>query len=133
NRSSGRMGLALAAAAARRGAEVTLIAANVGLQTPPGVRTVEVETAAQLAEAAAAEFESCQVLLMAAAPADFRPERPAEAKLRRREALELRLEPTDDILAGLAARRRPGQTVVGFAAEHGEGGVERAREKLRDK
>src|SRR3954449_1218419 len=72
NRSSGRMGIALAAAAARRGAEVTLIAANVELPAPAGVRRVDVETAAELATAAAAEFPHSQVLLMAAAPADFR-------------------------------------------------------------
>src|ERR1700754_570967 len=80
NRSSGRMGIALAAAAARRGAEVTLIAANVALPEPPGVRRVDVETAAELAAAAEAEFGSTHVLLMAAAPADFRAE-PAAGKI----------------------------------------------------
>jgi phosphopantothenoylcysteine decarboxylase / phosphopantothenate---cysteine ligase len=129
NRSSGRMGLALAAAAARRGADVTLIAANVALPEPAGVRRVDVETAAELAAAAAEEFPAAQVLLMAAAPADFRPTRVAEGKMRRQEGLDLSLEPTEDILASLAGSRREGQTVVGFAAEHGEG-VERAREKL---
>ena len=69
------MGLALAAAAARRGADVTLIAANVSLPEPPGVRRIDVETADQLAEAARAEFPACHVLLMAAAPADFRASR----------------------------------------------------------
>jgi phosphopantothenoylcysteine decarboxylase/phosphopantothenate--cysteine ligase len=132
NRSSGRMGIALAAAAARRGADVTLIAANVALPAPAGVRRLDVETADQLATAAAAEFPSAQVLLMAAAPADFRPVAPAAGKLRRQDGLELELEPTEDILAGLAARRGEGQTVVGFAAEHGEG-VERARAKLERK
>jgi phosphopantothenoylcysteine decarboxylase / phosphopantothenate---cysteine ligase len=130
NRSSGRMGLALAAAAARRGAEVTLVAANVALAEPPGVRRIDVETAEQLAEVAAAEFAAAQVLLMAAAPADFRPVEVAAGKLRRQDGLELRLEPTEDILASLAARRSPGQTVVGFAAEHGAEGLERARAKL---
>jgi phosphopantothenoylcysteine decarboxylase/phosphopantothenate--cysteine ligase len=67
---------------------------------------------------------------MAAAPADFRPAEAAAAKLERKGTLELRLEPTADILAGLAAARSEGQTIVGFAAEHGEGGVERARAKL---
>ena len=130
NRSSGRMGIALAAAAARRGAEVTLIAANVFLPEPPGVRRVDVETAEQLGAAADAEFERAHVLLMAAAPADFRPSQAAGGKLRRQDGLDLRLEPTEDILAGLAARRAPGQVVVGFAAEHGEEGLERARAKL---
>jgi phosphopantothenoylcysteine decarboxylase / phosphopantothenate---cysteine ligase len=132
NRSSGRMGLALAAAAARRGADVTLIAANVVLPEPAGVRRSDVETAAELAAAAAAEFPGSHVLLMAAAPADFRPAEVADGKLKRRGALDLSLEPTEDILAGLAAARAEGQTVVGFAAEHGEG-VERAREKLARK
>ncbi|HEX9967194.1 MAG TPA: bifunctional phosphopantothenoylcysteine decarboxylase/phosphopantothenate--cysteine ligase CoaBC [Solirubrobacterales bacterium] len=133
NRSSGRMGIALAAAAARRGAEVTLIAANVALPAPAGVRRVDVETAAQLAEAAQAEFARSHVLLMAAAPADFRAAAPAGEKLKRQGDLELRLEPTEDILAGLAAGRGPEQTVVGFAAEHGGDAVGRAREKLARK
>ncbi len=133
NRSSGRMGFALAAAAARRGAEVTLIAANVSLPEPAGVRRIDVETAAQLAAAAAAEFPASQVLAMAAAPADFRAAEVAPGKLSRRDSLELALEPTEDILAGLAATRTGEQTIVGFAAEHGEGGVERARAKLERK
>jgi phosphopantothenoylcysteine decarboxylase/phosphopantothenate--cysteine ligase len=133
NRSSGRMGFALAAAAARRGAEVTLIAANVSLPEPAGVRRIDVETAAELAAAAQAEFGACHVLVMAAAPADFRAAEVAPGKLAREGALELRLEPTEDILAGLAAGRSEAQTVVGFAAEHGEGGLERARAKLERK
>jgi phosphopantothenoylcysteine decarboxylase / phosphopantothenate---cysteine ligase len=133
NRSSGRMGVALAAAAARRGAEVTLIAANVSLPEPAGVRRVDVETAEQLAVAAAAEFPATHVLLMAAAPADFRPTEAAPGKLKRQDGLELQLTPTEDIIAGLAASRSPGQTVVGFAAEHGEEGLERARAKLSRK
>jgi phosphopantothenoylcysteine decarboxylase/phosphopantothenate--cysteine ligase len=133
NRSSGRMGIALAAAAARRGAEVTLIAANVDLPAPPGVRRIDVETAAQLAAAAGEEFPHAHVLLMAAAPADFRAADPAAGKLRRSGPLELSLEPTDDILASLAARRGEGQTIVGFAAEHGGEAVERARGKRERK
>jgi phosphopantothenoylcysteine decarboxylase/phosphopantothenate--cysteine ligase len=133
NRSSGRMGIALAAAAAKRGAEVTLIAANVSLPSPASVRRLEVETAAGLAATAEREFGSAHVLLMAAAPADFRLGDPAEGKLRRAGSLELSLEPTEDILASLSAQRREGQTVVGFAAEHGGEAVERARGKLRRK
>lgn len=133
NRSSGRMGLALAGAAARRGAEATLIAANVSLPEPPGVRRIDVETAEQLGAAAEAEFPRAHVLLMAAAPADFRPAQAAGHKLKRHDGLDLRLEPTEDILAGLAARRSPQQIVVGFAAEHGEEGLERARAKLSRK
>jgi len=133
NRSSGRMGIALAAAAARRGAEVTLVAANVALPEPAGVRRIDVETATELAAAAAAEFPASQVLLMAAAPADFRAAEVSAGKLTRTEGLELRLEPTEDILASLTARRAEGQTVVGFAAEHGGDAAGRARAKLSRK
>jgi phosphopantothenoylcysteine decarboxylase/phosphopantothenate--cysteine ligase len=135
NRSSGRMGFALAAAAARRGADVTLIAANVALPEPAGVRRIDVETAADLAAAARVEFPSAQILVMAAAPADFRAAEVAPGKIKREEggSVELRLEPTEDILAGLAESRGDSQTIVGFAAEHGEGGVERARAKLTRK
>jgi len=132
NRSSGRMGLALAAAAARRGADVTLIAANVALPEPAGVRRIDVETAAELAEAAQAEFANTHLLLMAAAPADFRASEPAGDKLKREATLDLHLEPTEDILASLAASRADQQTIVGFAAEHGND-VARAREKLTRK
>jgi phosphopantothenoylcysteine decarboxylase / phosphopantothenate---cysteine ligase len=135
NRSSGRMGLALAAEAARRGASVTLIAANVSLPAPAGVRVVDVETAAQLLDAARAEFADAHVLLMAAAVADFRPGQAVDEKISKtgRDGLALALEPTEDVLAALAAARAPGQTLVGFAAEHGEGAVERGRGKLERK
>jgi phosphopantothenoylcysteine decarboxylase/phosphopantothenate--cysteine ligase len=130
NRSSGRMGLALAAAAARRGADVTLVAANVALPEPAGVRRIDVETTAELAAAAQDEFAGAHRRLMAAAPADYRPETVAEGKLEREGAgMELRLRPTEDVLAGLAARRGQGQLLVGFAAEHGVD-AGRAREKL---
>ncbi len=133
NRSSGRMGIALAAAAVRRGAEVTLLAANVALPAPAGVRRLDVETTADLKAAAESEFPSSHILLMAAAPADFRPKSTAESKLSRADGLELTLEPTEDILATLAASRRPEQTIVGFAAEHGGEAIERARRKLARK
>jgi phosphopantothenoylcysteine decarboxylase/phosphopantothenate--cysteine ligase len=133
NRSSGRMGIALAAAAARRGAEVTLIAANVALPAPAGVRRIDVETTSQLAAAAREEFPAAHVLLMAAAPADFRAAEPAAGKLQRSGSLELSLEPTEDILASLTPKRQQGQTIVGFAAEHGGEAVERARGKLERK
>src|ERR1044072_5090098 len=94
NRSSGRMGLALAAAAARRGAEVTLIAAKVALPEPAGVRRIDVETTAELDEVTKAEFAKTHLLLMAAAPADFRAGQVAEGKLERQATgVELRLEP----------------------------------------
>jgi phosphopantothenoylcysteine decarboxylase/phosphopantothenate--cysteine ligase len=135
NRSSGRMGLALAAEAARRGAEVTLVAANVALPTPAGVNVVEVQTAAELLAAARTAFADAHVLLMAAAVADFRPGEALDEKITKsgRERLALELEPTEDVLATLAADRSPGQTLVGFAAEHGEGAVERGRGKLERK
>jgi phosphopantothenoylcysteine decarboxylase/phosphopantothenate--cysteine ligase len=132
NRSSGRMGIALAAAAARRGANVTLIAANVTLPEPAGVHRIDVETTAQLAEAAAAEFPKTHVLLMAAAPADFAPTDPASDKLKREGALDVHLEQTKDILASLARSRTDEQTIIGFAAEHGAN-VDRARKKLATK
>jgi phosphopantothenoylcysteine decarboxylase/phosphopantothenate--cysteine ligase len=135
NRSSGRMGLALAGEAARRGASVTLIAANVALAAPAGVRVVEVETAAELLEAARGEFAATHVLLMAAAVADFRPAEALDDKISKsgRDGLALELEPTEDVLATLAGARAPGQTLVGFAAEHGEGAAERGRSKLERK
>jgi len=133
NRSSGRMGLALAAAAAERGAEVTLVLANVSLPVPERVRITRVETAAELAAACAEEFPACDVLLMAAAVADFRPAKPADHKLKKTgpEALaEIALEPTEDILSRLATQRRAAQVLVGFAAEHGDGALAYGREKL---
>jgi phosphopantothenoylcysteine decarboxylase/phosphopantothenate--cysteine ligase len=135
NRSSGRMGLAVAEEAARRGADVTLIAANVALPRPEGVEWVPVESAAELADAARAAFERADVLVMAAAVADFRPVAAVDDKIKKsgRDARVVEMEPTEDVLAALAAARSPGQTVVGFAAEHGEGAVERAREKLERK
>ena len=131
NRSSGRMGLALAAEAQRRGAEVVLVAANVALAEPPGVRRIDVGTAAELAAGVRNEFPRSDVLLMAAAPADFRPADPAETKIKRKgSGIDLHLEPTEDILAALAEGRREDQILVGFAAEHGVGGPGRARDKL---
>jgi phosphopantothenoylcysteine decarboxylase / phosphopantothenate---cysteine ligase len=135
NSSSGRMGLALAQAARARGAEVTLVAANVALPAPPGVLRREVVTAAELKDACEEEFPACDVLLMAAAVADFRPSAPKDAKISKtdRARLELELEPTADVLAGLAERRRDGQTLIGFAAEHGEHAIDCGREKLTAK
>jgi phosphopantothenoylcysteine decarboxylase / phosphopantothenate---cysteine ligase len=134
NRSSGRMGFALADEAARRGAEVAVVAANVALPRNPAVRYVDVETAAELAAATAAEFDRCDVLLMAAAVADYRPVGARADKIKKTEAeLELRLERTEDVLSGLAGRRRAGQLIVGFAAETGAGALDYGREKLARK
>jgi phosphopantothenoylcysteine decarboxylase/phosphopantothenate--cysteine ligase len=134
NRSSGRMGLALAEEAARRGADVTLIAANVTIPVPADVEPVTVETTAELDAAVRERFPAADVLIMAAAPADFRPAEPVEDKLRREAGpVALELEATEDVVAGVTAGRRADQTVVGFAAEHGEGAVERGRAKLTRK
>jgi phosphopantothenoylcysteine decarboxylase / phosphopantothenate---cysteine ligase len=135
NRSSGRMGFALADEAAALGAEVTVVAANVALARHPRVRYLDVGTAAELQAACEAEFERCDVLLMAAAVADFRPAAAAAAKLKKagRDALSVQLEPTADVLSGLSARRRPGQVLVGFAAETGAGALDYGREKLARK
>jgi len=132
NNSSGRMGFALALAALARGAEVSLVAANVALPAPQGVAYREVVTAAELGQACEEEFPACDVLLMAAAVADFRPAAPSDGKIKRAERLhlELVLEPTADVLAALVASRRNGQTLVGFAAEYGAHAAERGREKL---
>jgi phosphopantothenoylcysteine decarboxylase/phosphopantothenate--cysteine ligase len=135
NSSSGRMGFALADEAAARGATVSVVAANVALPRNPAVRYRDVRTAAELETACAEEFERCDVLLMAAAVADFRPAAPLEEKIVKGEhaRLRLELEPTTDVLALLSGRRRAGQTLVGFAAEHGDGALERARGKLERK
>ena len=135
NRSSGRMGTALAEAAARRGADVTLVAANVSLPVDPAIRLVPVETGAELAAATRVAFGDAHVVLMAAAVADFRPASTAPGKLTREGSggFELRLEETEDVIAALAAERRPEQTIVGFAAEHGAEAIDRARAKLERK
>jgi phosphopantothenoylcysteine decarboxylase / phosphopantothenate---cysteine ligase len=132
NRSSGRMGLALAEEAQRRGARVTVVAANVSIPRPHGIEYIDVQTAAELADACAARFDACDVLLMSAAVADYRPLAPHDGKLKKDatgDRLTLELTRTDDVLSGLAARRRPGQVIVGFAAEHGEAALAYGREK----
>ncbi len=117
NRSSGKQGHAVAAELARRGAEVTLVSA-APLPAPPGVRLVEVATAEEMGSALDREAPSAQVVVMAAAVADFRPKAPSDHKLKKSDGVpDVVLEPTPDLLARLAARRRPGQVLVGFAAE----------------
>ncbi len=134
NRSSGRMGFALAREAARRGAEVTLVAANVALDPPRHARVIEVHTAAELADACRNELAACDVLLMSAAVADFRPAGPVDRKLHKEDGVpRIELERTDDVLSALADLRREDQTLVGFAAEHGDGAVDRGRSKLERK
>ncbi|MFM9054075.1 MAG: bifunctional phosphopantothenoylcysteine decarboxylase/phosphopantothenate--cysteine ligase CoaBC [Solirubrobacterales bacterium] len=134
NRSSGRMGRALASVAASRGAEVTLIEANPNTDPPPGVEREAVETTSERGEALRRKFDSTDLLLMAAAPADFRPVETVEGKLSRgSDGRELELEPTEDLLAEVSDSRRTDQFVVGFAAEWGSEEEARAREKLRSK
>jgi phosphopantothenoylcysteine decarboxylase/phosphopantothenate--cysteine ligase len=117
NRSSGKQGYAIAEEAAARGAVVTLVS-TVALPTPVGVRLVAVETAAEMEAAMTSAATDHDVVVMAAAVADFRPKVVADHKLKKRDGTpEIVLEPTPDILAGLGAAKRPGQTLVGFAAE----------------
>jgi phosphopantothenoylcysteine decarboxylase/phosphopantothenate--cysteine ligase len=134
NWSSGRMGVALAAEARRRGADVTLLAANVALPAPEGVELVETPTAADLEREALARAAGADVIVMAAAVADYRPAAALAAKRPKdTETWTLELEPTTDVLASLGAHRRDGQVLVGFAAETGDGGLDRARAKLERK
>ena len=134
NRSSGRMGVALAAEARRRGAEVTLLAANLAVPAPPGVELVETPTAADLEREAIARGAEADVVVMAAAVADYRPAEAFAAKRPKDTGTwTLELEPTTDVLSALGERRRVGQVLVGFAAETGATGLERAREKLSRK
>ena len=117
NRSSGKQGHALAAEAAARGAKVSLVT-TVDQPVPPQADVVRVETAAEMEDAVRAAEASADVVVMAAAVADFRPARVAERKLKKQVGVpEISLEATPDILAGLGTRKRPGQTIVGFAAE----------------
>ncbi|HEY2183025.1 MAG TPA: bifunctional phosphopantothenoylcysteine decarboxylase/phosphopantothenate--cysteine ligase CoaBC, partial [Gaiellaceae bacterium] len=134
NRSSGRMGVALAAEARRRGAQVTLLAANLAVLAPAGVELVETPTAADLEREALSHAAEADVVVMAAAVADYRPAGALAAKRPKDTATwTLELEPTIDVLSELGERRREGQLLVGFAAETGETGLERAREKLARK
>jgi phosphopantothenoylcysteine decarboxylase/phosphopantothenate--cysteine ligase len=128
NRSSGKQGHALADEAAARGADVTLVT-TVDRPTTSGVDVVRVDTAAEMEDAVLSRSDAADVILMAAAVADFRPKATADEKLKKADGLpEILLEPTTDILAELGKRRRPGQTIVGFAAE-----TERLREHAADK
>jgi phosphopantothenoylcysteine decarboxylase/phosphopantothenate--cysteine ligase len=132
NRSSGKQGHALAAEAAARGAKVTLVTA-AHLAGPPGADVVRVETTAEMAAAVQAAGAAADVVVMAAAVADFRPTRVADRKLKKQAGVpQVTLEPTPDIVAGLGAHKRPGQTIVGFAAETDEV-RQNAATKLADK
>jgi phosphopantothenoylcysteine decarboxylase/phosphopantothenate--cysteine ligase len=129
NRSSGRMGVALAEEARSRGAEVTLLAANLAIPVPAGIDVIETPTAAELEREALARVRS-DVVVMAAAVADYRPSAPRVDKRPKDDApWPIELEATPDVLASIGAARRPGQVLVGFAADEGDAGLERARHK----
>jgi phosphopantothenoylcysteine decarboxylase / phosphopantothenate---cysteine ligase len=134
NRSSGRMGVALAAEARRRGAAVTLVGSNLAVPPPDGVEVVEAPTAEDVARETLARAGEADAVLMAAAVADYRPAAPRSDKRPKDEAAwQVELEPTRDVVRELAARRADGQVIVGFAAEHGQDGLERARRKREAK
>jgi phosphopantothenoylcysteine decarboxylase/phosphopantothenate--cysteine ligase len=129
NRSSGRMGVALAEEAKRRGAEVTLVASNLTVPAPTSIEIVDAPTAADVARAAGGT--DADVVLMAAAVSDYRPSQTDEAKRPKDDKRwTIELEPTADVLRGLGESRKNGQVLVGFAAETAEDGLQRAREKL---
>ena len=134
NRSSGRMGAAVADEAAWRGADVTLVLAAATARPAAAMTTVRVETAAQLHDEVLARAADADVVVMAAAVSDYRPAAAIDGKRAKDGAgWTIELEPTADILQQLGAVRRDGQLLIGFAAEHGEGAVERARGKLARK
>ena len=140
NRSSGRQGVALARTAADRGAKVTLVAGPLEVPVPEGIDVVQVGSALQMREAVLAASAMAEVVVMAAAVADFRPAEVAEHKIKKTDdptdAPVIRLVRNPDILAELVTRRPPGQLVVGFAAETGDGAgdvLEHARAKLARK
>jgi phosphopantothenoylcysteine decarboxylase/phosphopantothenate--cysteine ligase len=133
NRSSGKMGVAVAREASRRGAQVTLVASNLAVPTPDGVDVVQAPSAAELAREILSR-DDADVVVMAAAVADYRPSEPSSDKRPKdAETWTIDLEPTDDVLAELGRRRRNGQILVGFAADEGDAGLARARTKLANK
>jgi phosphopantothenoylcysteine decarboxylase/phosphopantothenate--cysteine ligase len=133
NRSSGKMGYALAEAARRRGARVILVSGPTHLDVPAGVEATRVHTAEEMGAAVSSHLDEASVILMAAAVADFRPARVRTQKIKKREgAPSLKLRPTRDILGEVARRRRADQLVVGFAAET-EKVIENAAQKLKAK
>lgn len=133
NRSSGKMGVAIADAAWRRDADVVLVAGPIAVPPPTGVAVVHVETTEEMASAVERELATADVLIMAAAPADFRVAVPAASKIKKKSAPStLELSPTPDILASTSRARRPGAVIVGFALET-EDAVRGGREKLESK
>ncbi len=129
NRSSGKMGYALAEAAAARGARVILVSGITQLAPPAGVEFVQVTSSEEMRTAVLGRLAEATIVIKAAAVSDYRPKAPAAQKIKRREAIQLDLEPTSDILAEVAAARAPGTLVVGFAAET-EDHMQHGRDKL---
>ena len=132
NRSSGKQGYALAYAAAKRGAEVTLVSANAELEDIEGVKIIHVETANQMQQALVHEFDKTDLVIMSAAVADVRPESTELEKISKSGLKELKLKPNDDILKALSSMKKR-QVLVGFAAQTGPDGLSQAKEKLRAK
>jgi phosphopantothenoylcysteine decarboxylase/phosphopantothenate--cysteine ligase len=132
NRSSGRMGAALASAAVVGGHEVTLISGPAGIAMPAATIRLDVETAAQMHQAVLAQFPAHDLLIMAAAVADFRPRQVHSAKLPRDGMLTIECEPTEDILAAVSRIKRSDQRTIGFSLET-EGNLSRAEDKLARK
>jgi phosphopantothenoylcysteine decarboxylase / phosphopantothenate---cysteine ligase len=129
NRSSGKMGYALAEAAATRGARVILVSGITQLAPPPGVEFIQVTSSEEMRTAVLGRLPEATIVIKAAAVSDYRPKAPAAQKIKRREPIQLDLEPTADILAEVAATRAPGTLVVGFAAET-EDLMQHGRDKL---
>ena len=133
NHSSGKMGVALARAAWRRGAEVQLIAGHVDIPVPPEIRATRAESVEEMAQAVAAALPKADALIMAAAPADFRPAEVASQKIKKaKSAPRIELEPTVDILKSTISKRKKNSVIVGFALETSDG-VKNARDKLKSK
>jgi phosphopantothenoylcysteine decarboxylase/phosphopantothenate--cysteine ligase len=118
NRSSGKMGFALAGAAVEAGFDTVLVAGPVHLETPAGIRRIDVESAAEMATAVKREAADADIVIMAAAVADYRPKQQLSGKMKKKDGdLTLELERTEDILKSLGETKRPGQILIGFAAE----------------
>jgi phosphopantothenoylcysteine decarboxylase/phosphopantothenate--cysteine ligase len=133
NHSSGKMGIAIARAAWRRGADVTLIAGHVDVQLPPEINTLKAETVQAMSRSVADVLPTADVLIMAAAPADFRPVREEREKIKKgRASPKIELEPTEDILKSTISKRKKKSLIVGFALETTHG-IRNAREKLEAK
>jgi phosphopantothenoylcysteine decarboxylase/phosphopantothenate--cysteine ligase len=133
NHSTGKMGIAIARAAWRRGADVTLITGHVDVPLPPEINTLKAETVEAMSRSVAKALPTADVLIMAAAPADFRPAKEAKEKIKKgRGSPKIELEQTEDILKSTISKRKKKSLIVGFALETTDG-IKNAREKLKAK